>query len=82
MRRADFSRKLDLPGWDGASRWGYDAELECYWAEIRSGGRSSACEPDRRVGPEHLVATVGGLARAVAFAADVDDSEAYLALTA
>lgn len=35
-----------------------------------------------RIGPEHLITTVTGLARALAEAAGLDDVEAYLALTA
>ncbi|HEY3436687.1 MAG TPA: hypothetical protein VGK35_03255 [Actinotalea sp.] len=82
MRRQAFTRDLSLPGWDGASRWGYDAVLECYWVELRSPGRSQASLPDLAIGPEHLLTTLSGLARAMAFAAEVDDSDAYLALTA
>lgn len=86
--RPAFSRALDLPGWDGGSTWGYDAELECYWVELRRGSATPSVGAVRqgdaslRIGPEHLITTVPGLARAMAFAVEVADVEAYLALTA
>lgn len=43
----------------------------------------SACSAHPvRVGPEHLITTVTGLARAVGHATGAGDAEAYLALTA
>lgn len=74
--RAAFERAARVPGWD-ASRWGYDAVLECFWAELaRPGGEVV------RIGPEHLLTTVPALARAVALRARLDWTAAYLALTA
>ena len=80
--RAAFSRGLHMAGWDGGSTWGYDAELECYWVELCRGGGGPRDEAPLRIGPEHLISTVSGLARAMAFAASVADVDAYLALTA
>jgi hypothetical protein len=77
-RRADagFAHVLTLAGWSG--RWGYDAVLECYWAEL--------WPPDGDghllIGAEHLVPTMSGLARAVSVRSGVPDVEAYLAMTA
>lgn len=78
VRRAQpFARPLPLPGWTPSS-WGYDPDLECFWAELRPDGGADPV----RIGPAHLITTVGGLARAVARCARVRDAEAYLALTA
>ena len=82
MERPAFARELDLTGWEGGSTWGYDSVLECYWAELRRSGVGSEAEPHLRIGPEHLISTMSGLARAVAFAVEVADVDAYLALTA
>ena len=79
--RAGFARGLSLAGWDGGSTWGYDAVLECYWADLRRAGDASGDEASLVIGPEHLISTITGLARAVAFAVEVADVEAYLALT-
>ena len=80
-RRA-FERDLVLAGWAPWSRWGYDDVLECYWARLWRPARPASEEPDAVIGPEHLVGTVSGLARAVAWEAQVTDTEAYLALIA
>lgn len=80
-RRAGFARGLRIPGWDGGSSWGYDAVLECYWADLRRADEGAPGEASVRIGPEHLISTVTGLARAVAFAVEVADVEVYLALT-
>ncbi len=75
-----FARSIALPGWSSRSAWGFDAELECFWAEL---WREDADErPAVRIGAEHLVPTVTGLARAVAGAAGLPPEEAFLALTA
>jgi hypothetical protein len=73
---AGFVHALTLPGWSG--RWGYDALLECYWAEL--------WPPDGAgrllISSEHLVPTMSGLARAVSARAGVPHVDAYLAMTA
>lgn len=75
-----FRRALALPGWSPRSSWGYDPSLECYWAELwRLDGDH---EPAVRIGADHLVPTVTGLARAVSLGVGVPDVDAYLALTA
>ncbi|NTW39135.1 MAG: hypothetical protein HGA44_04480 [Cellulomonadaceae bacterium] len=78
--REPFSRGVVLPGWSDRSRWGYDAVLECYWVEMR--GAAGAGTPPVRIGSEHLLTTIAALARALARAADVEDADAFLALTA
>lgn len=76
VRGHAFVRDGVLPGW--SARWGFDPVLEGYWAELlRDGGG-----PAVRISADHLITTVAGLARAVAFATAVPDTEAYLALTA
>ena len=75
-----FEHALALPGWSGRSCWGYDASLECYWAELWL--RDEDAEPAVTISPDHLVPTVTGLARVVAGAVGVCDVEAYLALSA
>jgi hypothetical protein len=90
--RGAFARHLRLAGWSDASRWGYDPVLECYWAElwpVEAHGSCDVARPDVagpggdvHIGPEHLIGTVTGLARAVAFAVEVADRDVYLALTA
>ena len=89
LARRPFDRHIDLPGWSPASRWGYDAVLECFWAELladESDGAAvrigAAQNGAVRIGAEHLIPTLTGLARAVAFAAEIGDGEVYLALTA
>lgn len=77
VRRLPFLRPLAMAGWAEGSQWGYDAVLEAYWAELvpppgRAGGL--------RVGPEHLLLTVGTLAAALARLAGCAEHEAYLAL--
>ena len=79
--RAPFRRPVRLEGWAAGSAWGYDAVLECYWAELVP-VHDTACAEVVRIGPEHLLTTVTGLARAVAFATGAGDTDAYLALTA
>jgi hypothetical protein len=78
-RARPFVRPLRLPGWAG-STWGYDAGLECFWAELRpdpeAGGDGAV-----RIAPDHLIPTVAGLAAAVARTARVPRDEAYAALT-
>ena len=74
-----FARDLVLPGWSRRSSWGYDVELECYWVEL---WRDEEPGPRVRIGPEHLISTVPALARAMAFALEVAEVDAYLALTA
>jgi len=69
-----------LPGWSARSGWGFDSELECFWAEL---WRTDAdAGPAVRVAPDHLVPTVTGLARAVGFAAGLPPGDALVALTA
>lgn len=76
----DFRHGMALPGWSGRSSWGFDVELECFWAEL---WRAEAdVEPTVRIAREHLVPTVTGLARALGAAAGVPAEEAFLALTA
>lgn len=79
-RRTAFACDLTLAGWSSRSTWGYDAVLECYWAELWRDGDGAV--PTVRISPEHLISTVSGLARVMAFALEVGDDEAYLALTA
>lgn len=76
--RVPFERPLVVRGWSARSRWGFDPALECFWAELwpESGGAPV------RIGPEHLVPTVDGLARVLGVAVALDGDEAYLALTA
>jgi hypothetical protein len=74
-----FERALDLPGWSSRSTWGYDASLECFWAEVWRGDDDA--EPEVRIAADHLLPTVTGLARAVAGAVGVHEVEAFLALT-
>lgn len=73
-----FERPLVLPGWSARSRWGLDPVLECYWFELWPDGAGPAV----RIGPEHLVATVDGLARVLAVTVSLEPGSAYLALTA
>lgn len=73
-----FERPLVLPGWSVRSRWGRDTRLECLWLELWPEGGGAPV----RIGAEHLVATVDGLARALAAAVSVEPVDAYLALTA
>ena len=80
--RAAFARGLELAGWEAGSTWGYDSVLECYWVELRRSGETPGGETHVRIGAEHLITTMSGLARAVAFAVEVADVDAYLALTA
>lgn len=75
-----FRRGLTLPGWSMASSWGFDAELECFWAELWPADAEAG--PVVRVSREHLVPTVTGLARAVGAAVGVPADDAFLALTA
>ena len=79
-RRDAFACDLALPGWSERSAWGYDAVLECFWVELWRDGDDAG--PAVRISPEHLISTMSGLARAMAFAVEVGDDEAYLALTA
>ena len=79
-RGGAFSRALVLPGWAGASAWGYDPVLEGYWVELWDG--DDVAGPGLRIGAEHLIGTVSGLARALAHELELDAVEAYLALTA
>lgn len=78
-RTTPFERPLVLAGWAPGSRWGFDPGLECYWVELapRAGSGTAV-----RVGPEHLITTLDGLARALARVAGAQPTEAYLALTA
>ena len=80
--RQSFERDLPLDGWSGRSAWGYDAVFECYWVELVAGEGAATDRAGMRIGPEGLILTLGGLARAVARAADVAPEEAFLALTA
>lgn len=75
-----FEHTLALPGWSPRSSWGYDATLECFWAELWRA--DDDVEPSMTISPGHLVPTVTCLARAVALTVGVRDVEAYLALTA
>lgn len=74
-RDLGFEKPLMLPGWAGTARWGYDAVLECYWAEADHEAVGTV-----RIGPEHLLVTLGSLARTIAAALGLTDQEAYLAL--
>lgn len=76
--RDGFQRRLALPGWSPRSSWGRDPLLECFWLELVPEDDG----PPVRIGPEHLVATVDGLARVLASALAVEEGTAYLALTA
>ena len=71
-------RPLVLRGWSARSRWGYDPRLECFWLELWP----ETCGAPVRIGPEHLVPTVDGLARVLTWALALEPDEAYLALTA
>jgi len=75
-----FEHTLTLPGWSPRSSWGYDASLECFWAELWRADDDA--EPSVTISPDHLVPTVTCLALAVALTLGVRDVEAYLALTA
>jgi hypothetical protein len=75
-----FAHALALDGWSARSVWGYDAELECYWAELWRADTDRG--PAVRIGVEHLVTTVDGLAGAMATAGRVPGTIAFLALTA
>lgn len=75
-----FRRGLSLPGWSARSAWGFDAELECFWAELWRADADAA--PAIRIAPEHLVPTMPGLARALGVAAGLPAEEAFVALTA
>lgn len=68
-------RPLRLRGWE-PSAWGYDPALECFWADLVADDGTRV-----RISPRHLIATVPGLARAVARTAHVPPAEAFLALT-
>lgn len=82
-RGAGFERPLVLDGWSPSSRWGYDAALECYWAELRSvSSPGEAGAAVLRVGPEHLVTTLAGLSRALGAMLGTSPDRPYLALTA
>lgn len=78
-RSTAFVRPLAVAGWASGSRWGFDPALECYWAELAPPSRGA---PSVRVGPEHLIATVEGLSRALARAGRLPVEDAYLALMA
>jgi hypothetical protein len=83
VRRSPFRRPLAIVGWAEGSRWGYDDVLEAYWAElVPVHGDRGPGGGVRRVGPEHLLVTVPGLAAAVARLAGCDERDAYLALVA
>lgn len=57
--------------------WGYDHALECFWAEVTlPGGRGVV-----RVGVEHLVPTLTGLARVLAGRLGVASDDVFVALT-
>lgn len=70
---------MALHGWSDRSRWGYDDVLESFWAELWLEGADA---PAVLVGTGHLIPTLGGLARAIAWAGDVPPDDAFLALTA
>ena len=75
-----FAYALVLDGWSDRSVWGYSPELECYWAELWR--LDTDRSPAVRIGVEHLVTTVNGLAGAIALAGRMPGAEAFLALTA
>ena len=75
-----FRHALALDGWSARSVWGYDPELECYWAELWRADTDRV--PAVRIGVEHLVTTVDGLAGAMASAGRIPGAAAFLALTA
>ncbi len=79
-RRSRFAHRILLDGWSPRSAWGYDPDLECYWAELWRGDADPA--PAVRIGVEHLVTTVDGLAAAVSQQGCLRRGEAFLALTA
>lgn len=80
IRAEPFAHSVVLDGWSARSVWGYDPDLECYWAEL---WRSSADRvPAVRIGVEHLVTTVDQLAGAMALWVELPAADAYLALTA
>lgn len=57
--------------------WGYDHAFECFWAEVAlPGGRGVV-----RVGVEHLVPTLTGLARVLAARLGVASDDVFVALT-
>jgi hypothetical protein len=79
-RHGRFAHPIVLDGWSPRSVWGYDPDLECYWAEL---WRTDADPvPTIRVGVEHLVTTVDGLAAAVSQLGRVRRGDAFMALTA
>ena len=77
---APFAHPIALDGWSPRSAWGYDPDLECYWAELWR--RDADAGPAVRIGVEHLVTTVEGLAAAVQQVGRLRGGEAFLALTA
>lgn len=93
LRSAGFDRPLVVAGAAGSSRWGYDPDLECYWAEVHvdgspgeAGGTAGpvtarAGAVMATIGTEHLLLTLDSLARTLAAVLGVPDQDAYLALT-
>lgn len=75
-----FAHALALDGWSARSSWGFNPELECYWAELWRADTDRG--PAVRIGVEHLVTTVDGLAAALALAGRMPGADAFLALTA
>ena len=65
------------PGISDGSRWGYDAVLECWWAEVVADDGAVV-----RIDAEHLIPTVDGLARALAWRLARSADDLYLVLTA
>lgn len=77
--RTSYVCPTSLPGWSRRSVWGFDASLEGYWAELwREDGDLL---PGVRIGPEHLIATLEGLARALARVTGVSADDLFVALT-
>lgn len=77
--RTSYVCPTSLLGWSRRSAWGYDASLEGYWAELwREDGDLL---PEVRIGPEHLIATLEGLARALARVTGVSADDVFVALT-
>ena len=80
LRAEPFAHAVALDGWSARSVWGYDPHLECYWAELWRSDTDGG--PAVRIGVEHLVTTVDGLADAMALAGRIPGVDAFLALTA
>jgi len=72
---------INLPGWSDQSIWGYDAKLECYWAQLWR-DEDHTERPRIWISLDHLIPTLFVLVLLVAEALDVDQNDVYLAMTA